>query len=52
MDKPTSGELKHDYASVLSGTSQTPKVEMGIESLLAVDDDKIRVLNILCSRPE
>ena len=50
MDKTTSAESKPDYASVLSRFSQAPKVEIGTENLLTVDDDKVRVPNILCQQ--
>ena len=50
MDKTTSAESKPDYTSVLSGTSQAPKVEIGYENLLTVNDDEIRVPNILCQQ--
>ena len=50
MDKKTNAESKPDNASVLSGTSQAPKVEIGTENLLAVDDDEARVPNILCQK--
>ena len=47
MDKTTSAESKPDYTSVLSGSSQAPKVEISIENLLTVNDDGVRVPNIL-----
>ena len=40
MDKTTNAESKPDYASVLSGSSQAPKVEIGTENLLTVNDDE------------
>ena len=50
MDKTTNAESKPDYASVLSQTSQAPKVETGTENLLTVNIDKVRVPNILCQQ--
>ena len=47
MEKTTSAESKPDYASVLSRSSQAPKVEIGTENLLTVNDDEVRVPNIL-----
>ena len=50
MDKATNAESKPDYASVLSRSSQAPKVEIGTENLLTVNDDEVRVPNILCQQ--
>ena len=50
MDKTTNAESKPDYASGLSGSSQAPKVEIGTENPLAVDDDEVKVPNILCKQ--
>ena len=47
MGKTTNAESKPDYTSVLSGSSQTPKVENGTENLPAVNDNEVRVPNIL-----
>ena len=46
-DKTTRDESKADYASVLSGSSQTPKVKIGTENLLMAKDDEVRVPNML-----
>ena len=48
----TSAESKPDYASIISRSSQAPKVEIGTENLLTVNDDEVRVPNILCQQVE
>ena len=50
MDKTTNAESKPDYASVLSRSSQAQQVEIGTENLLTVNDDEVRVPNILCQQ--
>ena len=50
MDKTTNAESKPDYASVLSLSSEAPKVEAGTENLLTVNFDEVRVPNILCQQ--
>ena len=50
MDKTTNAELNPDYASVLSRSSQAPKVEIGTENHPTANDDEVRVPNILCQQ--
>ena len=50
MDKTTNAESKPDYASVLSLSSEAPKVETGTENLLTINFDEVRVPNILCQQ--
>ena len=50
MDKTTSAESKPDYASVLSRSSQAPRVEIGTENLPTANDDEVGVPNILCQQ--
>ena len=47
MDKTISADWKPDYATVLSGTSQAPKVEIGTETVLTVHKDEVRAPDIL-----
>ena len=47
MGKTTNAESKAGYASVISRSSHAPKVEIGTENALTVDDDEVRVPNIL-----
>ena len=50
MDKTTNAESKPDYASVLSRSSQAPKVANGTDDFLVVNDDEINVPNIMCQQ--